>query len=900
MSTTYEIGPFRLDAAAKAVTHAGAPVALGPRAVAVLALLVESASEYVPKARLMDEAWPGVVVEEANLAVQISAIRRALGRAPGGEQWIETLTRRGYRFVGPVNKLAERDIANTRRRSNLPDPLTSFVGRERELAELRDVLGDQRLLTLVGAGGVGKTRLALHVAVAVMDAYRDGVWLVELAALSDAGLVPHSVASALGLKEQRGKTPAERLTEYLEGKRLLLVLDNAEHLLGACAELIETILRECSQITWLVTSRERLGVHGEVIYRVPSLSVPDARRETTAPSLLEYESVRLFGERVRLHRPHFAITDQNASAVTSICRRLDGIPLAIELAAARVPSMAVEEIDRRLRHGFNLLTGGSRTTLVRQQTLRAAIDWSYDLLNDAEQALFRRLSVFAGGWTLAAAEQVCADERVDQEAMLDLLTSLADKSLVSAEERDCATRYRLLETVRQYARERLRQGAEEAHWRDRHLAYFLALAEEAAPLLRGADQQDWLERLETEHDNIRLAMEWAKSATGDAVSGLRLAGAISWFWEVRGHLDEGRRGLSSLLAVTLDTEAVGVRAKALQGAGQLALRQGDFPAAESLLRESLAIKRQLGDRRGASLALRGLGIVAYERGDYSAARELQEESLAIQRDLGDRVSVGTTLNNLGNVAVQLGDYASARRLFEESLAVHRDLEDRLGMSLAMNNLGWVACAQDDHSTARVLHQESLAMSRELGDRRSVAVALNNLGRVASIEGNHGEALPLLKESLVIRRELGDRWGIPWSLEELACVAFHLGAAGRAACIWGSAERLREEISAPLPPGDKAHYERCVAFGAISHERRLGVRFCLARGPGDDARAGDRVRAGRIERLTVSSRRKPFYFPLHADTHPACVCGIHPRSRAPAHWTAPERGRREQDRPMTIR
>jgi non-specific serine/threonine protein kinase len=767
LAVTYDIGPFRLDAAAKALTYAGAPVELAPRAVGVLAVLVDSAREYVPKSRLMDEVWPGLVVEEANLAVQISAVRRVLARVPGGDKWIETLAKRGYRFVGPVAR--SPDAASASPRSNLPELLTSFVGREHELAELQSLLAHQRLLTLTGAGGVGKTRLAMHLAAAVIKGYNDGVWLVELAALSDPTLVPQAVNGVLGLKEQRGKSLTERLTEHLQAKQLLLVLDNAEHLIAACAQLSETVLRQCARVTLLVTSRERLGVRGEMTYRVPSLSTPDANRDATAESIVAYDSVRLFSERVQLHRRHFAITDQNAPALANVCRRLDGIPLAIELAAARVRSMSVEELNQHLE--LRLLKTDLRTALPRQQTLRALIDWSYDLLGTTEQALFRRLSVFAGGWTLAAAEQVCSDESVGMDAVLEFLASLADKSLLLVEERDGATRCRLLETVRQYARERMAAADGEGRWRDRHLEYFRALALEVEPLLKGPELQLGLDRLETEHDNLRLALDWAESGHGDSVAGLQIATAIWWFWQVRGHLREGRRRLSRLLAAAPATEALAIRARALRGAGALAREQGDYAAAEALHRESLAIRRELGDRSGIALVLGSLGAVAIERGNYDAARALEEESLAIQRELGDLLSVAQVLNNLGEVAYYQGDYVTARARLEESVAIYRQLGNEWGVSMSVNNLGMVARA----------------------------------------EGNLAEALTRLKEGLLIRRELGDTSrGIALSLEEFACLALALGSPGRAARIWGHAERLRQVHDVPLFPALLVDHQRHVA------------------------------------------------------------------------------------------
>jgi predicted ATPase/class 3 adenylate cyclase len=654
--------------------------------------------------------------------------------------------------------------------NNLPQQLTSFIGREKELAEAETLLGRTRLLTLTGAGGCGKTRLAMQVAADLLESYPDGVWLVELGALADAGLVPQTVAAVLGLRESPGKSVTQTLTEHLKSRHLMLVLDNAEHLLAACAALADAVLRQCPQVVLLASSREGLGMSGELTFRVPSLSMPDPKRDATPEKLLPYESVRLFIERAQFHRPQFAVTHQNAPALASVCSRLDGIPLAIELAAARMRSMSVEEVNQRLDQRFRLLTGGSRTALPRQQTLRSLIDWSYDLLNEAEQALLCRVSVSAGGWTLDAAEQVCSGEGVDERAVLDLLTSLVDKSLVVAEERNGATRYRQLETVRQYARDRLLERGDEAQWQRRHLAHFLAMAEAAEPQLMGADQQAWLDRLETEHDNLRSALAWSAAAGGYAAGGLRLAGALWRFWLVRGYLAEGRGWLSGPLAAAPSGPAAAPRAMALHGAGAMAWQQGEYSAARTLHEESLAIRRELGDRRGIAASLHSLGNVARKQGDFPSAQALCEESLAIRRELGDRWGIAASLGNLGNVAAEQGDYPAAR----------------------------------------ALHAESLAVRRELGDRWGIGNSLNNMGNVAYDQGDYPSAQALYEESLTIRQELGNRWGIAWSLEGLAYAAFALAGPGRAARIWGGAERLREEIASPLPPGDRPRYDHKVA------------------------------------------------------------------------------------------
>jgi predicted ATPase/class 3 adenylate cyclase len=654
--------------------------------------------------------------------------------------------------------------------NNLPQQVTSFIGREKVLAELRRLLAGTRLLTLTGSGGCGKTRLCLQVAADSLERFPDGVWLVELAPLSDPGLVQQTVATVLSLKEELGRPIRQTLTDYLKDKRLLLLLDNCEHLLDGCARLADVVLRQCPDVTILASSREALGIGGEQAYRVPSLSLPDPKQTHTPASVAPFEAVQLFSERALLVRSDFQVTDRNAATLAAICRRLDGIPLAIELAAARVRSLSVDEINRKLDHRFSLLIGGSRAALPRQQTLRALLDWSYDLLNATEQALFCRLAVFAGGWTPDAAEQVCVGRPVEKKGILDLLTFLTDKSLVVVEERDSATRFRMLETVRQYARERLLESGEETHWQGRHLTHFLGMAEEGESHLTATDQGSWLDRLEADHDNLRSVLAWTSTPGGDAMAGLRLAGAVWRFWYVRGYLGEGRAWLSRMLLATPPGESTATaRAKALDGAGMLARRQGDYAAARALHEEALAIQRGQGDRRGIASSLSNLGIVAREQNDNAAAKALYEESLALRRELGDQWGIGAALNNLGLVVLHDGDYPAARALYGESLKVFRDL----------------------------------------GNRQAMASPLSNLGRVAYQQGDYAGARTLIQESLAIFWDLRDRWGIAMSLEGIAYV-LALARPVKAARLWGGAERLREEIGCPLPPSERSRYDSQLA------------------------------------------------------------------------------------------
>ncbi len=703
--------------------------------------------------------------------------------------------------------------------NNLPLQLTSFIGREREIAAIRAHLDKTRLLTLTGSGGCGKTRLALHMAAEVLDTYPDGVWLVELAALADQELLPQTVAVVLGLREEPGRPFTQTLTDFLKSRRLLLVLDNAEHLLAACAKLAGAVLSQCPQVVLLVSSREGLGIAGEVTFRVPSLSLPDPARDISPESLLPFESVRLFIERAQSHSPQFAISLRNAPALASVCCRLDGIPLALELAAARIRSMSLEEINKRLDQRFRLLTGGSRTALPRQQTLRWLIDWSYDLLQPAEQALLCRLAIFAGGWTLEAAEQVCMGDGVDSVDMLDLHASLADKSLVMAEERGGTMRYRLLETVRQYARDRLFESGQGESWRDRHLNHFLSLAEEAEPKLTGADQQAWLDRLDVEHDNLRAAMTWSSSSDDSVDRQLRLAGAFWRFWSVRGYMVEGRARLAELMASSSSDRAA--HAKALNGAGVLAWQQGDYPAAKAHYEECLALRRVLGDRRGVSASLNNLGAVAQSRGESLAAKSLYEESLVLKRELGDRRGIASSLSNLASVTFDLGDYATGRTLSEESLEIFRALGDRQSISASLTNMGLMATHLRDFSSAKALFEESFAIRRELGDQWGIAASLNDLGHVACEQGDLAGACDLHERSMTMYRELGDPRGIVESLEAFAYVALARSGWRRAVRIASYAEGLRKEIGCPQPPRGRPDYN---AKFAVAREAMGGDMF----------------------------------------------------------------------------
>lgn len=654
-------------------------------------------------------------------------------------------------------------------RHNLPAQLTSFVGRERELAEVKRLLAGTRLLTLTGAGGGGKTRLALEVAREVLEEYADGVWLVELASLSDPDLVPQAVGSALGVPEQPGRSVTESLVRYLRPRVVLLLVDNCEQLVSGCATLADALLRGCPALRILATSREGLRIAGELTYPVPPLSVPDPNDRPAVESVVRYEAVRLFAERASFHKPGFSVTHNNAPAVVQVCHRLDGMPLAIELAAARVKALTVDEIASRLDDRFRLLTGGSRAALPRHQTLRAAIDWSYDLVSEQERALWRRASVFAGGWTVEAAESICSGDDVETGDVLDLLLRLVDKSLVLVDTHGSGARYRLLETIRQYGRDQLWDSGESVDVQDRHLDWYLRLAKRAEVELRGPEQVAWLERLETERDNLRLALEWSRTRGGGADAELRLVGALRWFWFIRGHWSEGRAWLEGALT-----------------------RKREPPSPEM------------------AQALLGAAMLARFQGDYRQARVLCEDGLVMSRTLGDKETLAWFRIWLGAVELHEGNYAHAASLFEESLTLSRDLGDKWLISTALVDLGVVARIQGDLERAESLLGESLALSREVGDTWSVALSLHSLGKVAFRRSNQSEAARFYTESLVLSKRVGDRWIADDCLEALAAVACARGQHGRASRLLGAADALREMLGYHPLAAEQADHDRCVS------------------------------------------------------------------------------------------
>jgi predicted ATPase/class 3 adenylate cyclase len=598
--------------------------------------------------------------------------------------------------------------------NNLAQQVTSFVGRERELAEVTRLLGTARLITLLGAGGIGKTRLAMHVAADVMDAYPDGVWFVDLAPLSDARLVPQAVASVLGVKEESGATIVDALVGYVKDKRMLLVLDNCEHLLHACAEIAGPLLRASAQLKLIATSREPLHVAGETSYHVPALAVPDTGDKVTPDALAHCESTRLFVDRATAAQPSFRATLANAPAIADICRRLDGIPLAIELASARVSALPVEKIAARLSDRFRLLTGGDQTALPRQQTLRALIDWSHDLLTEPERALLRRLSVFAGGWTLEAAEAVCAGGDIDEPDVLDLLTHLVDKSLVAMDAD--GSRYRLVETVREYAHEKLDASGEADSVRTSHLRHFLELAEAARPELGGPEQARWLARLDLERENLLAAHAWADREEGSAERGLRLAYALGSYWFTRGQPALGLRLSSEALARRGAQERSVARCRTLFDAGQHYCFTGRYEEAQGPLEESLAIARELEDPKYVARVLQPLGMAAFGRGDRNTARAHMKEAVELARGIGEKRELAAALNNLAQMHRIDGELDPAEPLYAQAVTLAREIGDRESVAIGLLNLAMVSIGRGSGDRAHGMLMEILAIVEEIGSR----------------------------------------------------------------------------------------------------------------------------------------------------------------------------------------
>lgn len=704
----------------------------------------------------------------------------------------------------------------------LPRASTSFIGREQDIAYVQGLLRNATLLTLTGAGGNGKTRLALQVANDLYDSFPDGVWLVELSSVSDPDLVPQAVATVFSIREQVGISLVETLAKSLSSRSLLIVLDNCEHLIHATADLVSALVHDCPYIRILATSRHRLGISGEQIYSVPTLALPEPGLTITVEGVAAVESVRLFVERARLYRPSFVLNSQNVVAVASLCNRLDGIPLALELAAAQVRSLSIQDILVRLEGRFDLLKGGDRTDIPRQRSLRTLIDWSYDLLSAPERLLMQRLSVFPGGWTLTAAEAIGAGAPLTEGDVLDLQTALVDKSLVLAEERDGSIRYRMYDTLRHYATEKLESSGETYAVLARRQAWYMQFVRAAEQGIRlGEEHEKCVRSLETEHDNLRSTLAWDGIDAGDAQAGMHIAAALWRFWMISGFSREGYEHLRRALGRANAHEKTDVRSSALAAAGNLANNLGDYDAAINLYLQSVSIRKDLAKlsdewtHKGYIAALLlGTAEVATTKGDLTLARDLFMQSHAVHLEIlqlhrasGDKQHIATALIGLGRIAAELGDYAAAKALLEECLALRRELKDKRNISLALYDMSFAAQKEGDFERVRTLYEECLGIRRELGDRRGVALAYYELGDAAWRQGDFAAALGNFEAGLKQFTELGgDRQYCAMCLEGSAGAQLRMGHARQAVLLWAKASVLRETTGTPIDLDKRTEHE----------------------------------------------------------------------------------------------
>jgi predicted ATPase/class 3 adenylate cyclase len=617
--------------------------------------------------------------------------------------------------------------------NNLPQQTTTFIGRERELAEAKELLAGTRLLTLLGMGGMGKTRLSLQIASDVMDAFPEGAWFADLAPVKDRTVVVNEVAQIFGVPEEPGRPLLQTLCSHLRAQKLLLVLDNCEHLVSACATLANALLRAAPEVKIIATTREALRVPGEQTYPVMPLALPD--RKAGVDVLARSEAVQLFVERVRLQKPGFVLTDRDAQGVADLCARVEGIPLALELAAARMSTLSIDDINRRLNDRYKLLSGGSRVLLERQQTLRALVGWSYDLLQENERVFLDRLSVFAGGFDLAAAEKICSADPLDEDDVIDLLASLVEKSLVMVEQRDAETRYRLLETICDYARERLIKRDDVAATAARHCSYYLSFAQTARAKLSGPEQAEWTRRLEAELDNLRAAIALSLSGGTDGATAVKLQVALMRFWTLRGYSSEGRNNIRAALELPEVREPGVPRAHALYVGGVLAMNQSGYAEARTLLTECLAIRRELGNPREIAATLSTLSIVHLEQDTPAAAKEYAVQALEIFRELGDQVGESIGLVHLGEICVQEGDPAQARQHYEASMTLARAVGHQEVESDCQCKLGELALDEGNLQDARERFSRSLRVCRVAEDKRGEATALAWLGRTDAAAGD---------------------------------------------------------------------------------------------------------------------------------------------------------------------
>ena len=779
----YRFGRFQMNAREGLLLREGEIVPLTPKIFEMLLLLVQNNGRMLSKDEIMETIWADSFVEETNLTSNISRLRKILHA--GGEQYIETFPKRGYRFRAEVEEVSpETEIILTRRvrtqvrqiveetgepefapeyaayltevPNNLTPSTTRIIGREKEIGEIENLLRQNRLVTLTGIGGTGKTRIAQETALRMLAEFPDGVFFIPLSAIRNPDFVVSEITQSFGLKQTPEKSLTDALKDFLRAKKILLVIDNFEQVVSA-APLLSELLAAAPNLKILTTSRAVLHLEAEHEYVVPPLDLPEDMPDKPVKDLFEYESVKLFIERARAAKSQFAADDKNALTVAEICERLEGLPLAIELAAARIKILSPSQILERLDNRLKLLTGGARSLPTRQQTMRDAIAWSFDLLDENEKSLFCSLAVFAGGFTIETVEEICGGHATDENPapeidVLNGITSLVENSLlVQAEAADGKSRFRLLEIVREYALEMLERRGEIKRTADKHARYFLALTEKADPEILGKQGSKWLDLLQEEHENIRAAMDWADKNNPEVF--VRIVAATRDFWVVRNHLGEGRQSFEKAVEKSGGASGEAI-CKIFIGLGQTAKYQGDFAAAHKAFEKALEVSRKINDKQRISISTRGLAMTAKGRGDFAAARKYAEESLRISRETGDKFGIAVSVNTLGDIACIEKDYKTARPFYEEALEICTELNSRQGVNATLNNLGAVAFGEKDYKTARDYYARALNLWRDSGEKVTFSYTFDGFAALAVERGDFKYAAQLSGAAEQMRKSLG--------------------------------------------------------------------------------------------------------------------------------------------------